>query len=158
MLALGSMYEKVKQHTNLVVCSTFIKIIIIDVATYLSLGNIPLRHLVYGVLDLPPSMRPLVYDFGQLKTDTEYQYIYQVVSNHVRNCPLNYRTSLGHFSVNFYIRMQVNRHRGLRSIGHHAVAAIAKVLNCSQDYMKRTKVYKHLISKMSYTPMFFFHS
>ena len=58
--------------------------------TYPLLGNIPLRHLVYRVLDLPPSMRPLVYDFGQLKTDTEYQYIYQVVSNHVRkfNYPL----------------------------------------------------------------------
>ena len=85
-------------------------------------------------------MRPLVYDFGQLKTDTEYQYIHQVVSNHVRNCSLKYRTSVGHFSIKFCICMQVNRHRGLRSIGHHAVAAIAKVLNCSQDYMKRTKV------------------
>ena len=101
-------------------------------------------------------MRPLVYDFGQLKTDTEYQYIHQVVSNHVRNCPLKYRTSLRHFNVNFCICMQVNRHRGLRSIGHHAVAAIAKVLNCSQDYMKRTKVYKRLMSIYDFTHNFFF--
>lgn len=36
--------------------------------------------------------------------------------------------------------MQVNRHGALRSVGHHAVEAIAKVLNCSQDYMKHTKV------------------
>lgn len=46
-------------------------------------GGIPLRHLVYRVLDLPQSMRPLVYDFGQLKSGTEFQYIFQVVSNHV---------------------------------------------------------------------------
>jgi hypothetical protein len=39
--------------------------------------------------------------------------------------------------------MQMNRHRGLRSVGHHAVAAIAKVLNFSQDYMKHTKVCIH---------------
>ena len=46
-------------------------------------GKIPLRQLVYRVLDLPPSMRPLVYDFGQLKTETEEDYIRQIVKNHV---------------------------------------------------------------------------
>ena len=49
-------------------------------------GNIPLRQLVYRVLDLPPSMRPLVYDFGQLNTDTESDYIRQIVSDHVSVC------------------------------------------------------------------------
>ena len=46
-------------------------------------GHIPLRELVYRVLDLPPSMRPLVYDFGQLKKDTEDDYIIQIVGDHV---------------------------------------------------------------------------
>ena len=47
-------------------------------------GKIPLRQLVYRVLDLPPSMRPLVYDFGQLNTATEGDYIRQIVYDHVR--------------------------------------------------------------------------
>ena len=48
-------------------------------------GNIPLRNLVYRVQDLPPSMRPLVYDFGQLNSDQEESYIKHIVSDHVRN-------------------------------------------------------------------------
>lgn len=47
-------------------------------------GKIPLRQLVYRVLDLPPSMRPLVYDFGQLNDDAEKDYIRQIVQDHVR--------------------------------------------------------------------------
>ncbi len=50
------------------------------------IGKIPLRQLVYRVLDLPPSMRPLVYDFGQLNTGTEQDYIFQIVKDHVRDC------------------------------------------------------------------------
>ena len=38
---------------------------------------------MYRVFDLPPSMRPLVYDFGQLKKDTEDEYIQQIVFDHV---------------------------------------------------------------------------
>ena len=45
-------------------------------------GKIPLRQLVYRVLDLPPSMRPLVYDFGQLTSNTEQDYTGQIVHNH----------------------------------------------------------------------------
>ena len=48
-----------------------------------SIGCIPLRELVYRVLDLPPSMRPLVYDFGQLKKGTEDEYIEHIVCDHV---------------------------------------------------------------------------
>ena len=47
-------------------------------------GKIPLRQLVYRVLELPPSMCPLVYDFGQLNTATEYDYTRQIVMDHVR--------------------------------------------------------------------------
>ena len=49
-------------------------------------GRIPLRELVYRVIDLPSSMRPLVYDFGQLNTDTERDYTYQIVHDHVSVC------------------------------------------------------------------------
>ena len=40
--------------------------------------------MVYRVLDLPPRMRPLVYDFGQLTNRTEEDYTRQIVSDHVR--------------------------------------------------------------------------
>ena len=46
-------------------------------------GKIPLRQLVYRVLELPPSMRPLVYDFGQLNNINENEYVAQIVKNHV---------------------------------------------------------------------------
>ena len=49
-------------------------------------GTVPLRELVYRVIALPPSMRPLVYDFGQLNTDTERDYTYQIVRDHVSVC------------------------------------------------------------------------
>ena len=48
-----------------------------------SIGNIPLRHLVYRVLDLPLSMRPLLYHFDQITGTTEDDYIHQIVTNHV---------------------------------------------------------------------------
>ncbi|XP_062826871.1 E3 ubiquitin-protein ligase RNF213 isoform X2 [Anolis carolinensis] len=43
------------------------------------LGSIPLRQLVYRVHALPPSMLPLVWDFGQLNNFTEKLYIQQIV-------------------------------------------------------------------------------
>ena len=52
--------------------------------TSLIAGKIPLRQLVYRVLDLPPSMRPLVYDYEQLTTQTEEVYTKQIVFDHVR--------------------------------------------------------------------------
>ena len=51
--------------------------------TIFNTGKIPLRELVYRVIDLPPSMRPLVYDFGQLNIDTERDYTLQIVHHHV---------------------------------------------------------------------------
>lgn len=47
------------------------------------LGETPLRHLVYRVLDLPSSMRTLVYDYGSLGTGAESVYIRRIVENHV---------------------------------------------------------------------------
>ncbi|XP_047614339.1 E3 ubiquitin-protein ligase RNF213 isoform X4 [Phacochoerus africanus] len=43
------------------------------------LGSIPLRQLVYRVHALPPSLIPLVWDFGQLSVSTEKLYIQQIV-------------------------------------------------------------------------------
>ncbi|RMX46188.1 hypothetical protein pdam_00007847 [Pocillopora damicornis] len=47
------------------------------------LGHIPLRHLVYRVHALPGSMRPLIWDFGQLKPDVERLYTNQIVSRYI---------------------------------------------------------------------------
>ncbi|KAI4872372.1 hypothetical protein NFI96_033639 [Prochilodus magdalenae] len=49
------------------------------------LGSIPLRQLVYRVHALPPSMIPLVWDFGQLNDNTENMYIHQIVQSVVKN-------------------------------------------------------------------------
>uniref|UniRef100_A0A8C8YXI2 E3 ubiquitin-protein ligase RNF213 n=1 Tax=Prolemur simus TaxID=1328070 RepID=A0A8C8YXI2_PROSS len=43
------------------------------------LGSIPLRQLVYRVHALPPSLIPLVWDFGQLNNTAEKLYIQQIV-------------------------------------------------------------------------------
>ena len=43
------------------------------------LGQIPMRQLVYRVQPLPSSMVPLVWDFGQLDSNTERAYIKQMI-------------------------------------------------------------------------------
>uniref|UniRef100_A0A3Q3AP92 RING-type E3 ubiquitin transferase n=1 Tax=Kryptolebias marmoratus TaxID=37003 RepID=A0A3Q3AP92_KRYMA len=49
------------------------------------LGSIPLRQLVYRVQALPPSMIPLVWDFGQLNDHTEKIYIQQIVQRVIQS-------------------------------------------------------------------------
>ena len=49
------------------------------------LGDIPLRELVYRVIELPASMRPLVWDFGQLSNDIEKTYTREMVAKHLRD-------------------------------------------------------------------------
>lgn len=51
------------------------------------LGSIPLRQLVYRVHALPPSMIPLVWDFGQLNNLTEKMYIQQIVQRLTDSVP-----------------------------------------------------------------------
>ncbi|XP_078674105.1 E3 ubiquitin-protein ligase rnf213-alpha-like isoform X2 [Branchiostoma floridae x Branchiostoma belcheri] len=48
-------------------------------------GHIPLRQLVYRVQPLPPSMLPLVWDFGQLSSDVEEKYIVQMVNRCIKD-------------------------------------------------------------------------
>uniref|UniRef100_A0A8C9CZX4 E3 ubiquitin-protein ligase RNF213 n=1 Tax=Phocoena sinus TaxID=42100 RepID=A0A8C9CZX4_PHOSS len=49
------------------------------------LGSIPLRQLVYRVHALPPSLIPLVWDFGQLNDSAEKLYIQQIVQRLVNS-------------------------------------------------------------------------
>lgn len=58
-------------------------------------GKIPLRNLVYRVQELPPSMKPLVYDFGQLKEDQEERYISHIVNNNVSASTLRMQRKFG---------------------------------------------------------------
>ncbi|XP_072028880.1 E3 ubiquitin-protein ligase RNF213-like [Amphiura filiformis] len=45
-------------------------------------GSIPLRELVYRVQPIPPSIRPLVWDFGTLTAVVEKEYIKQLVDDY----------------------------------------------------------------------------
>ncbi|XP_060751752.1 E3 ubiquitin-protein ligase rnf213-beta isoform X2 [Tachysurus vachellii] len=51
--------------------------------THDRLGKVPMRQLVYRVHQLPPSMIPLVWDFGQLSDSAEYTYIQQIVCKQI---------------------------------------------------------------------------
>ncbi|XP_028640286.1 E3 ubiquitin-protein ligase RNF213, partial [Grammomys surdaster] len=53
------------------------------------LGSIPLRQLVYRVHALPPSLIPLVWDFGQLNDSAEKLYIQQIVQRLVDSVTVN---------------------------------------------------------------------
>ncbi|XP_044037270.1 E3 ubiquitin-protein ligase rnf213-alpha [Siniperca chuatsi] len=75
------------------------------------LGSIPLRQLVYRVQALPPSMIPLVWDFGQLNDQTEKTYIQQIVQRVVEN----------------------------KAIDQSYITWITDVLSASQKYMRTRK-------------------
>ncbi|XP_026713188.1 E3 ubiquitin-protein ligase rnf213-alpha-like [Athene cunicularia] len=49
------------------------------------LGHIPLRQLVYRVKPLPPSLLPLVWDFGELNEKTQSLYIREIVKSTMKN-------------------------------------------------------------------------
>ncbi|XP_034566958.1 E3 ubiquitin-protein ligase rnf213-alpha [Notolabrus celidotus] len=75
------------------------------------LGSIPLRQLVYRVQALPPSMIPLVWDFGQLNDHTEKIYIQQIVQRVIEK----------------------------KSISQTHLKCITDVLSASQKYMRTRK-------------------
>ena len=74
----------------------------------MNIGSIPLRHLVYRVLDLPLSMQPLLYDFGQVTGKPEKDYITQIVTNHVSSTlcqnPLECYVSVYQYNMYLCIR------------------------------------------------------
>ena len=55
----------------------------IQISTLSVSGQIPLRQLVYRVHPLPESMKPLVWDFGQLDDVTEELYTREIVNSAV---------------------------------------------------------------------------
>ncbi|XP_072560845.1 E3 ubiquitin-protein ligase rnf213-alpha isoform X2 [Paramormyrops kingsleyae] len=75
------------------------------------LGHIPLRQLVYRVQALPPSMIPLVWDFGQLNDHTEKMYIQQIVQRVIET----------------------------NSISQDYINTVTEVLSSSQKYMRTKK-------------------
>ena len=79
------------------------------------LGDIPLRELVYRVMELPASLRPLVWDFGQLSNSIEKTYTREIVARHLRerNSPIEARDEI--------------------------VDAISDVLAGAQNYMRERK-------------------
>ena len=111
-----------------VLCGYFYKLLCTSV------GHIPLRELVYRVLDLPPSMRPMVYDFGQLKKGTEDGYIKQIVHDHVRE------VLTLHFDRVISCWLQVKKHPMLSREDPAIVPVIAGVLATSQAYMRKREV------------------
>ena len=83
---------------------------------------------MYRVLDLPPSMRPLVYDFGQLSSDTEAQYIHRIVETHWKD----------------YCRQKEEQNDAdTDEFEPELVRAVAAVLTWSQKYMRKRKVRYH---------------
>ena len=83
-----------------------------------SLGKIPLRQLVYRVIELPPSMRPLVYDFGQLTNTTEQDYTGQIVINHCSET---------------------------ETLSQQVITAVSRVLAWCQKFMRGRRVNFHLM-------------
>ena len=98
-------------------------------------GKIPLRNLVYRVQELPPSMRSLVYDFGQLNANQMESYIQHIVADYVRTCILENTDGKDN---NMY--MQVKKDHSLSSCTSGTDRAIAQVLTWSQKYMRGRKV------------------
>ena len=76
-------------------------------------GDIPLRDLVYRVIPLPRSLLPLVWDFGELSSETEYCYIVEIL--HV------------HINTQIYERFR------------KYCVAIAKALSSVQNYMRERR-------------------
>ena len=57
-------------------------------------GKIPLRELVYRVVELPKSLLSIVWDFGQLSKDVEGSYISEIIKRHLEKSPIRLIPSL----------------------------------------------------------------
>ena len=78
-------------------------------------AEIPMRELVYRVIELPPSMQPLIWDFGQLSYDTETIYI------------------------KLMVKKVVDSDRKLENLKPEMVEVITNCLHHSQVYMREKK-------------------
>ncbi|XP_063680621.1 LOW QUALITY PROTEIN: E3 ubiquitin-protein ligase rnf213-alpha-like [Bolinopsis microptera] len=59
------------------------------------IGDIPLRELVYRVHPLPPSLKPLIWDFGSMDNTTEKQYITLIIKSSLSEESINESFLLG---------------------------------------------------------------
>ena len=64
-------------------------------------GKIPLRELVYRVVELPKSLLPLVWDFGQLSKEVEESYIKEIIKRHLEKSPIKLVPSLLNGSLKY---------------------------------------------------------
>lgn len=123
------------------------------------LGRVPMRHLVYRVQPLPPSLFSLVFDFGQIDSQTEMQYIEKMSSKKVFNMWMLqillwmfWFTIISHCIDDKSI-FQLSRpktaggRRGLqmKSSLQTIQTVVCKVLQKSQEYMRRDQVHNSLI-------------
>ena len=88
-------------------------------------GAVPLRQLVYRVNPLPPSLVPLVWDFGFLSSDTEDLYIRQMIGRFVR---------------------QLSEDESELVIGEAESRVVAEVLCAAQHFMKELKSESSFVS------------
>ena len=114
----------------------------------LYLGNIPLRHLVYRVLDLPLSMQPLLYDFGQVTGKTEKEYVQQIVTNHVRM--FIGRFFICKFSCAGYVQVHKNKKISCHPNASGLINAVTELLAASQLFMRKQQVFAILLMCMHY--------
>ncbi|XP_062618550.1 E3 ubiquitin-protein ligase rnf213-beta-like [Saccostrea cucullata] len=105
------------------------------------LGKIPMRHLVYRVRPLPSSMLSLVWDFGQLDSSTEEQYIMQMAKKHTDEQMEISQRPITAIRGTFNLRNTNN-----------IQTVVCKVLQESQDYMRNEKV--QFIFKMETLPFY----
>ena len=88
-------------------------------------------------------MAPLVYDFGQLNTGTEYDYIIQIVKDRVRACVSEYISCFiasEMYVLTPYVCSQVNKHSQLCTKSHVIIPAISTALAVSQEFMRDQEV------------------
>ena len=93
-----------------------------------------MRNLVYRVLDLPSSMKALVYDFGSLTDESEREYIYQIVTHRVRQFCLNF------FFENDVVFFQIKMPDMSRAKKRQIIVDIANIFARCQVFMRSHKV------------------
>ena len=106
------------------------------------LGKIPLRQLVYRVHNLPPSMRPLVYDFGQLQHQREADYTDRIVHNYVRwDLFKNADCLLVNKNLSYYLHFILQNQKHLNpKLSDYQVSSVARILTFCQQYMRKREV------------------
>ena len=115
-------------------------------------GKIPLRELVYRVHELPPSMMPLIFDFGRLDSATENKYIHKIICKQVRKIYIIYNYNVVKFICllfhdDLFLKMMFipKKESDKECISYELlVDPITDILSWSQEFMRKRKV-KYLV-------------